>query len=57
MYSTVLLVTSVSFSQSAYTVDENVGIVQFTLFLSIPSSTDIAVEIFAIDESAIGEYY
>ena len=57
MYSTVCLVTSVNFSQSAYTVDENDGIVQFTLFLSISSSTDIAIEIFAIDRSANGEYY
>ena len=57
MYSTVPLVTSVNFSQSAYTVDENDEIVQFTLFLSISSSTDITVEIFAIDGSAIGEYY
>ena len=56
MYSTVFLVTSVNFSQFMYIVDENDGMVQLTLFLNIPSSTDIAVEIFAINGSAIGKY-
>ena len=51
----MFLVTSVNFSQSTYTVDENNEMVQFTLFLSIPSSTDIAVEIFTIDGLAIGK--
>lgn len=52
----MFLVTSVNFSQSAYRVDENDGMVELTLVLSIPSSTDIAIEIFSIDGSAMGEY-
>ena len=56
MYSIVFLVTSVNFSQSAYSVDENDGIVQLTLVLSIPSSSDITIEVFSTDGSAIGKY-
>ena len=56
MYSIVFLVTSVNFSQSAYMVDENDGMVQFILLLSNPSSTNITVEVSSIDGSATGEY-
>ena len=56
MYPIVFLVTSVNFSQSAYTVNEKDGMIQFTLLLSNPSSTDITVEVSSIDESATGEY-
>ena len=51
----MLLVTSVKFSQSTYSVNENSGVVQPVLVLSIPSSTDITVEVISTDGSATGE--
>ena len=56
MYLIILLVTSVKFSQMAYSVGENV-MVQIELVLSIPSSTNIIVQVFNTDRSAgNGEY-
>ena len=52
----ILLVTSVKFSQSAYSVGENSGMVQITLVLSNPSSTDITIQVTNTDGSANGEY-
>ena len=51
----MLLVTSVKFSQSTYSVNENSGVVQPVLVLSNPSSTDITVEVTSTDGSATGE--
>ena len=39
------IVTNVSFNQSVYNVDENIGHLQVVLALGNPSSTDITVEI------------
>ena len=47
---------SVNFSQSTYMVEENIGIVQFTVLLSNPSSSDIAVEVYSIDVATNGGY-
>ena len=52
----ILLVTSVKFSQLAYSVGENNGMVQILLVLSNPSSTDITVQVSNTDGSASGEY-
>ena len=48
---------SVAFSQSLYNVEESNGFVQLELFLSNPSSTDITMELFGTDGSAIGDQY
>ena len=50
-----LLVITVMFSQSAYTVNENDEPAQAVLSLSNPSSTDITVEVYNTDGSATGE--
>ena len=44
------------FSQSAYSVNENDEPAQAVLVLSNPASTDITVEVYNTDGSAIGEY-
>ena len=56
MYSIILLVTSVKFSQVAYSVGENNRMVRIELVLSIPSSTNITVQVFNTDRSANGKY-
>ena len=57
MYLIILLVTSVKFSQMAYSVGENNVMVQIELVLSNPSSTNITVQVFNTDRSAAnGEY-
>ena len=57
MYSIILLVTSVKFSQVTYSVGENNVMVQIELVLSNPSSTNIIVQVFNTDRSAAnGEY-
>ena len=57
MYLIILLVTNVKFSQMAYSVGENSVMVQIELVLSIPSSTNITVQVFNTDRSATnGEY-
>ena len=44
------------FSQSAYSVNENDEPAQAVLVLTNPASTDITVEVYNTDGSAIGEY-
>ena len=57
MYLIILLVTSVKFSQVAYSIGENNRMVQIELVLSNPSSTNITVQVFNTDKSAAnGEY-
>ena len=51
----MLLVTSVNFSQSTYSVNENSGVIQPVLVLSNPSSTDITIEVTSTDGSATGK--
>ena len=46
----------VFFNESMYSVKENNGPVQPVLALSNPLSTEISVEIFTTNGSAIGEY-
>ena len=50
------LVISVNFSQSSYMVDENNEMVQFSVLLSNPSSSDIAIEVYSSDGTATGKY-
>ena len=50
------IATVVSFSQSAYSVDESLTSVQPILFLSNPSSTDLTIEVLTTDISALGKY-
>ena len=47
---------TVKFSQTTYSVNEDVGSVQFQLVLSGPSSTATIVEVNNTDGSATGEY-
>ena len=51
------LVSTVSFEQQTYSVDEDDGPAQPALNLSNPSSTDITVKVFDAEGSATGEYY
>ena len=44
------------FNQSTYSVYEDSGPVQPVLVLSNPSSTDITVEVFSTNITALGEY-
>ena len=44
------------FSQLMYSVNENAGLVQPVLLLSIPSLFDITVQVFTTDGTATGEY-
>ena len=46
----------VSFSQSAYFIDENAGQIQLALILSNPSSTDITVAVLNEDIMATGKH-
>ena len=54
-YSLYVSATSVSFSQSTYSVDEDDGPAQPVLVLSNPSSTDITVQVRDAQISAISE--
>jgi len=53
----MLLVTTVRFNQSTYSVGENDGLVQPVLVLSNPSSTDIIVQMLDTNITAYGEHY
>ena len=44
------------FGQAMYTVDENDQLVQVSLVLNNPSSTDKSIKVFATNESANGKY-
>jgi len=56
----VIIVVSTSillkFDQSTYSADEDDGLVQATLVLSNPSSTDITVQVIDTADTATGEY-
>ena len=45
----------VSFSQSAYSANEDYGFVQIELITQIPSTTDTAVGVFSTETSANGK--
>ena len=49
-----LVVATISFNKSAYSVNENEGPVQLALVLSNPSSTDVTVQITDERGSATG---
>ena len=49
------LTTTVNFSQSTYSVDEDDGPAQPVLVLSNPSSTDITVQVRSKNKTATGE--
>ena len=51
----LLVVITVTFSQSTYSYDEDAGPAQHVLVLSNPSSTDITVQVFSTDGTATGE--
>ena len=51
---TLFVAPTVSFGESAYTVDENNGPALLTVVFSNPSSTDITIKVFTIDGSANG---
>ena len=51
----IYVATTVSFSQSTYSVNEDAGPVQFELVLSNPSSTDITVQVRDTQNTATGE--
>ena len=51
----ILLAIAIQFEQSTYTVDEDDGPAQPVLVLSNPSSTDITVQVFSQDNTAIGK--
>ena len=48
-------VSTVTFNQSTYNVDEDDGPAQLVLVLSNPSSTDITISVFSTDGSATGK--
>ena len=50
------LATTMSFTQSVYSVNENEGSAQHVLVLSYPSSTVITACLTTTDRSATGEY-
>ena len=52
----IIVAVTVSFSQSTYSINEDVGSIQLTLVLSNPSSTDITVQVVDDDNTATGEY-
>ena len=54
----IYVVTTVEFSKSTYTVDEDSGrsgFARFLLLLSNPSSIDITFEVFNTDITALGK--
>ena len=53
----MLLVSIITFSESAYSVDESSGTAQVTVVLSNPLSNDLIVEIMNSDVTASGEHY
>ena len=44
------------FSHAMYTVNENAGVVQVSLILSNPSSTNVTMQVSSADISANGKY-
>ena len=56
LYINVLLATTVMFTETTYSVDEDGGSVAIGVELSNPSSTATTVEVYNTDGSATGEY-
>ena len=54
-YCYVYVATTVKFSQSAFNVNEDSGQVQPMLVLSNPASTNITVEVFNVNVTAVGK--
>ena len=52
----ITVVFTLSFSQSTYSINEDVGSIQLTLVLSNSLSTDITVQVVDDDNTATGEY-
>ena len=52
----ITVVSTVKFSQSTYSIDEDHRLVQPVLVLSKPSSTDIIVQVRHNDNTTTGEY-
>ena len=50
-----MLATTVKFNQSIYNINENSGPVQPVLVLSNPSSTNVTVEVFNTNITALGK--
>ena len=53
---TVPPITVVTFNQSSYTVDENAGLVQLTIVISMSSTSDITVQVTTANVTAFGEH-
>ena len=51
------LVTTIRFSQPAFTANENSEEAEVVLQLSNPLSSDLIVEVITSDDTALGEYY
>ena len=51
-----MLDITVQFGQATYTSNENAGVVQVSLILSNPSSTDVNVQVFNTNITANGKY-
>ena len=56
LYIIVLLATTVMFTETTYSVDEDGGSVVIGVELSNPSATDTVVVVYHTDGSATGEY-
>ena len=56
LYINVLLATTVMFTETTYSVDEDGGSVAIGVVLSNPSATATTVEVYHTDGSATGEY-
>ena len=54
-WSFCLIVTTISFAQPTYTVNETDGKVEPVLVLGNSSSFDITVQVFSTNESALGK--
>ena len=52
----IIVALTVSFSQSTYSINEDVGSIQLTIVLSNSSSADITVQVVDDDNTATGEY-
>ena len=56
-YIAILLVITVMFRQSTFSVNEGAGRAQLVLVLGNPSSSDITITVFNTDVTAYGEYW
>ena len=53
---TVPPITVVTFNQSTYSVNENAGLVQLTIVISMSSTSDITVQVTTANFTAFGEH-